>query len=436
MMPSTWVVAAASVRGRGHEQTGAPCQDSSTILLSPNGKWVALVASDGAGTAKFSDQGSKLVVDEIAKCLIRLSEDCDRRMPGAWVSDRVIRDIVSVRERLRDLAGSDNISDYHCTLSAALLGPSGGLTIHLGDGAIFGGAAGTNRGEVIDLANDHFVSVPQNGEYANETVFLTERDWVKNIRIHPLSAVDWVMLGTDGGMALAMLGESQPKSGFVVPVIRAVLKESDLESRCKALVRILDDRQADRLTNDDKTLIVAIRSQFRDVLGEFGNGPALAPAASSSAPKQGPIASHQVAHGASPSEGAGIAPSHGHRVAQQRNPNQAQGLKTGRLIIWTVVVLTVSVMLAVCGWLVYGALNKGSRPFAAQAPRSGPSAPEEVSKGVDKKIHAVPDNSANASVAPSSASTATLPGPEIEKTAGPTAVSQSPTRAEASKSQK
>jgi hypothetical protein len=232
---------------------------------------VALVASDGAGTAKFSDQGSRLVTDEIAKCLIHLSEECDRRAPGAWVSDRVIQDIVSVRERLRELAGSDNIGDYHCTLSAALVGPTGGFTIHLGDGAIFGGAAGRQQGGVIDLSNEHFVSAPQNGEYANETVFLTEKDWIRNLRIQPVAAIDWVMLGTDGGMALAMVGESKPKSGFVVPVIRALIQEPDFASRCRALARILDDRQADRLTNDDKTLIAAVRTRFDDVTGDFGS---------------------------------------------------------------------------------------------------------------------------------------------------------------------
>jgi hypothetical protein len=269
MAAAHWTVSAASVRGRGHEQTGAPCQDSSAAIVSPNGKWVALVASDGAGTARRSEIGANFVAREFAMCLLRLSEECDRRAPGAWVSDRVIQDIVLIRDRLRANAGSDDISEFHCTLVAALIGPTGGLTVHLGDGAIFGGAAEGRAGDVIDLAREYFVSLPQNGEYSNETVFLTERDWVKNLRIHPLAAADWVMLGTDGGISLAMVGESKPKSGFVIPVIRALIKEGDFPERCEALARILDDRQADRLTNDDKTLVAAIRSQFRDVTGEF-----------------------------------------------------------------------------------------------------------------------------------------------------------------------
>jgi hypothetical protein len=240
------------------------------VVLSPNGQWAALVASDGAGTAKYSDVGSRLVVDEIAKCLIHISEEIDQKAPGAWVSDRLIQSVVAIRQQLREVAGSDNISDYHCTLSAALVGPTGGLTIHLGDGAIFGGAAPQSPGDSLDLAQGCFVSAPQNGEYANETYFLTERDWLKHLRIHPVSAVDWIVLGTDGGMSLAMVGESKPKTGFVVPVIQALLNEPDVESRYQALARILDDRQADRLTNDDKTLVIAVRAPIRNVVGDFG----------------------------------------------------------------------------------------------------------------------------------------------------------------------
>jgi hypothetical protein len=264
-----WTVAAASVKGRGHEQTGLPCQDSSAVEVSPNGRWVALVASDGAGTAKFAEIGSQLVVRAFVKRLVDLSTELDRLAPGAWVSDALIGYLIEIRHQLRDLAGSDDISNYHCTLTAALIGPNGGVTVHVGDGAIFGGTASAQNTAVLDLDQGFFVSTPQNGEYANETVFLTERDWVKQLRIKPLGSVDWIMLGTDGGMALAMVGEAMPKSGFVTPVIRTLIEHEGEYARSHALSAILNDHQADRLTNDDKTLVVAIKSYYRDVVGDF-----------------------------------------------------------------------------------------------------------------------------------------------------------------------
>ena len=348
-----WTIAAASVRGRGHEQTGTVCQDSSVVSLSPNGHWVALVASDGAGTAKYSDVGSRLVVDEIAKCLIRISEEIDQKAPGAWVSDRLIQSVVAIRQQLRDVAGSDNISDYHCTLSAALVGPTGGLTIHLGDGAIFGGAAQQSLGDSLDLAQGCFVSAPQNGEYANETYFLTERNWLKHLRIHPVSAVDWIVLGTDGGMSLAMVGESKPKTGFVVPVIQAMLNEPDVESRCQALTRILDDRQADRLTNDDKTLVVAVRAPIRKVVGDFG-------AATTQPAPQAPILSNDFPGKDTKNPDLQLEPSQpiDSRGASDESgtvkiPAKAPRNKKNRKWIWVSLGLASAVTLGVLGALVY-----------------------------------------------------------------------------------
>lgn len=434
MTTSMWTIAAASVRGRGHEQTGTPCQDSSAAVVSANGKWVALVASDGAGTAKFSDQGSQLVADEVARSLIRLSEECDRRAPGAWVSDRVIQDIVSVRDRLRDLARSENLSDYHCTLTAALLGPTGGLTIHLGDGAIFGGSAGGQQGNVIDLANDHFVSAPQNGEYANETVFLTERDWVKNLRIHPVSAVDWVMLGTDGGMALAMVGDSQPKTGFVVPVIRALMQESDLASRCNALERILDDRKADRLTNDDKTLIVAIRPHFLDVTGEFDLNKNQSAFGSTTSQGHSPGVPQPTVPGSGQALTGTVTQVHSHSSQHHAYPVRVRSSR-GRWVIWTVVTLFIVVLLVVGIWFLYRSMSPSGVPALLPASKKATTSPAELGKGVEGQT-ADPVKNEGIASPPLGGASKPAPTPSDEKIIVPSQGDRSSKETEQPKNQK
>jgi hypothetical protein len=294
MRHESWSVAAASVLGKSHEQTAIPCQDACAVKTSDDGKWVALVASDGAGTAAHSDVSSRLVASGFATALIELSTLLDQQSPGAWVTDAVISDIVGLRNQLRGIAQSDDISAYHCTLVAALVGPSGGFTIHVGDGAVFGAATDPSATDILDLSRDYFVSLPENGEYANETVFLTERDWIKHLRIQHVSAPDWLILGTDGGMALAMVGEQVPKSGFVAPVLHSLLSNPNRRSRDDALRVILSDRQADRLTNDDKSLVAIVRSHFREVEGEFLENkppsirPAVKPSKSIVAPKSAP----------------------------------------------------------------------------------------------------------------------------------------------------
>ena len=269
MAYSAWRVAAAAVRGTGHDETGSPCQDACAVRTSTNGEWIALVASDGAGTAANSQISSRYVADAFADALMANASRLQTQSPGAWLTDAVIQQVLDIRNALRAKAGSDDINSYHCTLVAALVGPSGGIAVHLGDGAVFGGVAAPGTPRKIDLASDYFLSQPQNGEYANETVFLTEKDWIKNIRIAPLATVDWVVLGTDGGMALAMVHEKLPKTGFVAPVLHVVQQHNDNDTRNNKLLAILSDPQANKLTNDDKTLVVAVRATCMSASGAF-----------------------------------------------------------------------------------------------------------------------------------------------------------------------
>jgi hypothetical protein len=437
MASPLWTVAAASVRGRGHEQTGTPCQDSSEVAVSPNGQWVALAASDGAGTARRSEVGAEFVAREFSQCLIRLSEECDRRIPGAWVSDRVIQDIVAIRSRLRERSGSDDISEFHCTLTAALIGPTGGITVHLGDGAIFGGAADSQVGEVIDLGRDFFVSSPQNGEYANETVFLTERDWVKHLRIQPVAAVDWVVLGTDGGMALAMVGESRPKSGFVVPVIRTLMQQPDFPSRCDALRRILDDRHADRLTNDDKTLIAAIRCQYRDVTGEFRPSAPESGAAAPAAPNGTARVVAQIAASAAIGKASSVADASGISAGAGRG-SLVHRRRWGRAWLKWFVAGIVLIAVAVGVWQLLSR-NSDARYVSPAADTT----PKRLSPPAEKAMDPNRDESASSAieVAPAPPASTSEPSraerpalPKEPAPAGPAAAAKLPSGAQQPKS--
>ena len=264
-----WIITTASTIGAGHIATNIPCQDASCALLSENGEWAALVVSDGAGTAKYSDKSSSLVSDSFAKALIELSDEIERREPGAWINDFVIEHIISTRKELRSMAGLDSLQNYHCTLVACLLGSSGGFLIHIGDGAIFGGSTKNVSKNKVSLSHAPIASLPENGEYSNETFFITEGDWIKHLRITPIPAIDWIVLGTDGGTTLAMIGDKEPKPGFIVPLLNLLIKDADEASRVAKLKAILNDAQADKLTSDDKTLCIAYRTKLADETKEF-----------------------------------------------------------------------------------------------------------------------------------------------------------------------
>lgn len=259
-----WIIASASVIGSSHQKTSAPCQDASVIQISESGEWVAIVVSDGAGTASHSQEGSSFLATFFARSLISLSAELSSRAPGQWINDYVIERILEARHSLRAKADSDDISKYHCTLVACLLGPSGGFAIHIGDGAIFGGRAGHGpiSGEA-ELNDNFFISAPDNGEYSNETYFVTEGNWIKNLRITPMPRLDWIYACTDGGTALSMVSDKEPKEGFIVPVLKEVLNKSNTADRNATLVDILANPQADKVTGDDKTIAIACRASLK-----------------------------------------------------------------------------------------------------------------------------------------------------------------------------
>jgi hypothetical protein len=260
-----WIIANASVIGPGHQKTNTPCQDASVIHVSESGEWVAVVVSDGAGTASHSQEGSSFIAGFFARSLISLSVELASRAPGQWINDYVIERILEARHSLRAKAASDDISKYHCTLVACLLGPSGGFAIHIGDGAIFGGNAAHQQltGDT-QLNSNFFISAPDNGEYTNETYFVTEGNWIKNLRITPMPKLDWIYACTDGGTALSMIADKEPKEGFIVPVLNEMLKNNTTAERNAALADILADPQADKVTGDDKTIAIACRSDLKN----------------------------------------------------------------------------------------------------------------------------------------------------------------------------
>ena len=70
-----WRLLSASVRGRGHKHDALFCDDSGRFLRV--GPWYVLLASDGAGSAKFSRIGSQLACDAAAYRLERELLKCD-----------------------------------------------------------------------------------------------------------------------------------------------------------------------------------------------------------------------------------------------------------------------------------------------------------------------------------------------------------------------
>lgn len=248
-----WKVVAGSATGSGHQASGAPCQDACHWHCS--GQWLIAVVCDGAGSARLSDVGARHGAHSLCRELGAAVPAAATEPAGQnyWEA-RIIEAVAKTRETLRSEHVHEDASmrDFHATIVGIVMGPAYGTFFQIGDGA---GVA------LLDDDWDKSVlSLPENGEYADQTFFYTEERWREHLRFTAVpEAARLITLMTDGAMSFAMAPEcSGLERNFMGPVNR-FLDGVDAETGSQALSATLDDPRTHAITSDDKTLIWARR---------------------------------------------------------------------------------------------------------------------------------------------------------------------------------
>lgn len=244
-----WRVFAASAIGKHHVDHGLPCQDA--FAFRKVDALLICVVCDGAGSARHSELGAAECVRVIVERLeARLKDSCTSDVL-ACTHENIEADIGTARHRLEDLARERQLElrDLACTVVGAIIGSEGGYFFHIGDGLAIV--------EVPD--NAATISAPQNGEYANETYFITADDWHARLRISAVPAgVNCLALMSDGAMPFVM---NRAHTEFVAPFInpvRTYLLSVGEQEGSEALHATLDDEKTWAITGDDKTLLLAL----------------------------------------------------------------------------------------------------------------------------------------------------------------------------------
>lgn len=83
-----WIIVGASVIGRGHIESNMPCQDSNSYASLGNG-WGIAITSDGAGSAKHSHVGSKIVVTRAKAYFEQLI------LASSWYKNNILPDDIT-----------------------------------------------------------------------------------------------------------------------------------------------------------------------------------------------------------------------------------------------------------------------------------------------------------------------------------------------------
>jgi hypothetical protein len=244
-----WRHIAQSLQGPSHASGGAACQDSNSVSLFGQGRILVACVADGAGSATFSDTGSKMAcaaVMEHAAMHFEMHGGFDNLERGdalRWCEDARERIAAEAAERQCDCR------ELATTLSVAIASPECSVFFQIGDGAIIAGNYGAYG----------VVFWPQTGEYANSTNFLTAEDFRDRLDfLTTTSHCSELALLTDGLERLALqFGSQTPHAPFFTPLFRALRAADDVESLNEHLRQFLASDSVQSRSDDDKTLILA-----------------------------------------------------------------------------------------------------------------------------------------------------------------------------------
>ncbi|MFC4452329.1 PP2C family serine/threonine-protein phosphatase [Deinococcus sonorensis] len=272
MTASAWRYVSSSVRGTAHVEHGLPCQDAHQVREAVNTQDEALLllaASDGAGSARHAERGSRLVCEEALKLLELRFADADVR-PDQHFGEEVVQQLRQLLTTHAEEQGC-GLRDLACTLLLAAVLPGWAWFLQVGDGAIVTQALPAPDTEPLPF---EVVFWPDNGEYANQTYFVTD---VPEPHIHTRlveGEVQRVSLITDGLQPLALaFSERQAHSPFFAPLFGTLeaapdAGETGQRALQPALNQFLNSPALNARTNDDKTLVLASRRVARPMAPE------------------------------------------------------------------------------------------------------------------------------------------------------------------------
>ena len=246
----------ASRQGASHLKDGTPNQDSvmvATSCLGRLGPAAIMAVSDGAGSGRYSQFGSQAAC---AAGVASLARQLDRNraiaVKGHLLRSALQRAIRSARRSVIDTAhrsaGAVNVNDYACTVMLVLASERLVGVAHVGDGCVVVGDGDEWR----------LLSEPDNGEFANETKFLTNPRNVPRVAVTSGSGVRCVAAITDGLQDVALSLGTAPYERFWTPLYRALNRSS--ESTPDAVLETLLRKVGDGgKAIDDCTVAVCIR---------------------------------------------------------------------------------------------------------------------------------------------------------------------------------
>lgn len=251
-----WQAVAVSVKGTSHIDEGKPCQDSSRCEILSDGQVAIGAVSDGMGSAKHSEKGSKLAVG-VAISQLRthdwLSQTPDKNQALDFFQDL----LKTVKDELQTEADKKGyaLKDLKCTLLVFVATPYWLTAMQVGDGLLVVRSSTGDYELVFKL---------DKGEYVNVTTPVTSSDALRKMQVDVRhGCYRFICAATDGieNISLVHAENNRPYEKFFSPLEECMISE-DYPNKKEEEVK--DFLQSPKINNrrfyDDKTLLLCVQS--------------------------------------------------------------------------------------------------------------------------------------------------------------------------------
>lgn len=246
-----WRVLAASVCGTSHLKNQQLCQDAHHWQILPDNILVA-AAADGAGSASQGKVGAMVAVETAIETISLKEITREALADDATVQSLLTEAMLAARIAVEDeaAAAKKQPQDLATTLIVMVATPEFVAVAQIGDGLA---VAKDSTGNLLAL------TMPDNGEYINQTTFLTSPGALEAVQMR-LWRETIVNVGvlTDGLQMLALnMVVSEPHKPFFFPLFDFVANTEDKAVAKEHLVKFLRSDRITQRTDDDLTLIIA-----------------------------------------------------------------------------------------------------------------------------------------------------------------------------------
>ena len=255
-------IAGATRIGRKHVAEGNHNQDSYQYRILPNQRTVVAAVSDGAGSAPRAKLGSFTAV---RYAVAAASDELSRKSTMQQALKYGLKAAIEAIRKMADQDPIHQIEDYHSTLILAAWTPQAVAAIQVGDGAAI----------VTTQDGTKMLTIPQQGEYANETYFITMPQAEEIAFFNQTESADTLTIFTDGLQKQAIdFAHKRPNADFINSAIAVGTHDNDQQSAVNtassswlldlpnADIRLhqwLSDEGVAQDNADDTTLVVASR---------------------------------------------------------------------------------------------------------------------------------------------------------------------------------